>query len=179
MNNWMFSSSAANTLIPSLRCSLSIHGDAVEGLFNPLNNYKLMDFYTDFDMINPVKIKSNDAIRVNLNTIRVVNSLLFNLGLVVINEERFQQSWKSNSTIILKRIIIDESMCLRTAGASTVIAVIQLTHDSFFYNSVALLERELVSYIDVIIIIIESDDFEASSLYNYKIVPTNGIDNTS
>jgi hypothetical protein len=138
-----------------------------------------MDFYTDFDMINPVKIKSNDAIRVNLNTIRVVNSLLFNLGLVVINEERFQQSWKSNSTIILKRIIIDESMCLRTAGASTVIAVIQLTHDSFFYNSVALLERELVSYIDVIIIIIESDDFEASSPYNNKIIPTNGIDNTS
>ena len=179
MNNWMFSSSAADTLIPSLRCSLLIHGDAVEGLFNPLNKYKLMDFYTDFDMINPVKIKSNDAIRVNLNTIRVVNSLLFNLGLVVINEERFQQSWKSNSTIILKRIIIDESMCLRTAGASTVIAVIQLTHDSFFYNSVTLLERELVSYIDVIIIIIESDDFEASSPYNNKIIPTNGIDNTS
>ena len=87
MNNWMFSSSAADTLIPSLRCSLSIHGDAVDGLFNPFNKYKFMDFYTDFDMINPVKIKSNDAIRVNLNTIRVVNSLLFNLGLVVIKEE--------------------------------------------------------------------------------------------
>ena len=70
-------------------------------------------------------------------------------------------------------------MCQRTAGASTVIAVIQLTHDSFFYNSVTLLERELVSYIDVIIIIIESDDFEASSPYNNKIIPTNGIDNTS
>jgi len=55
-----------------------------------------------------------------------------------------------------------------------------LTHDSFFYNSVTLLERELISYIDVIIIIIiESDDFEASSPYNNKIIPTNGIDNTS
>jgi len=86
MNNWMFSSSAADTLIPSLR-SLSIHGYTVDGLFNPFNKYKFMDFYTDFDMINPVKIKSNDAIRVNLNTIRVVNALLFNLGLVVINEE--------------------------------------------------------------------------------------------
>ena len=82
---------------------------------------------------------------------------------MIIDEERFQQSWTSNSITILKRIIIDESMCLRTAGASTVIAVIQLTHDSFFYNSVTLLERELVSYIDVIIIIIESDDFETSS----------------
>ena len=59
------------------------------------------------------------------------------------------------------------------------IAVIQLTHDSFFYNSVTLLERELVSYIDVIIIIIESDDFERSCPCNYKIIPTNGIDNTS
>jgi len=177
MNDWVFSSSAAGTAIPSSRCCLSIHGDAVEGLFNPLNKYKLMDFYTDFDMMHPVKIKSNDAIRVDLNTSRVVNSILFNLqvsiyiGLVIIDEERFQQSWTSNSTTILKRIIIDESMCLRTAGASTVIAVIQLTHDSFFYNRVTLLERELFSYIDVIIIIIESDDFETSSPCINKIIP--------
>jgi hypothetical protein len=102
------------------------------------------------------------------------------MGLVIINEERFQQSWTSNSTTILKRMIIDESMCLRTAGASTVIAVIQLfTHDSFFYNSVTLLESELVSYIDVIIIIIENDDFERSSPCDNIIIPTNSIDNTS
>ena len=71
MNDWVFSSSAAGTAIPSSRCSLSIHGDAVEGLFNPLKKCKLMDFYTDFDVMYPVKIKSNDAIRINLNTNRV------------------------------------------------------------------------------------------------------------
>jgi hypothetical protein len=52
-----------------------------------------------------------------------------------------------------------------------VIAVIQLTHDSFFYNSVTLLERELFSYIDVIIIIIESDDFETRIPCINKIIP--------
>jgi hypothetical protein len=69
-------------------------------------------------------------------------------------------------------MIIDESMCLRTAGASTVIAMIQLTHDSFLSRDLlSLLGKGIVSYIDAIVIhdayeIITCDRVEVEQVIN-------------
>jgi len=165
LTNWVLSSATSNTLIPSLRFCLTIHGDVLEGVFYPLIKYKLMNFQSDFDVTQPIKSNSNDKKTVGLDKKQVANSLIFNthvsifVGLVIINEERFQRSW-GNNTAILKRLIIDESMCLRTAGASTVITMIQLSQDSFIYNRTFILVRELVSYIDIILI--GKDNFNKS-----------------